>query len=230
MEKVKLEQVWETYRSLPAYQHILILMKNRNMLDITQEDFNQLDEWDAEMDAIADEAKKGLSRHDEISFRNEEPEIWQSYLRVWITELDKNLKIFYTMYDECRDRGMSLVETAMYTFDKCDIIDPTESEVKLKKYMFWLKISEHKGEIIANRITDEMVEKAKEYPIENLLQFGSGWKTRCIFHNEKTPSMSLNKKLNYVKCFGCGKKADVLDVYMHLNNKNFVESVRALSV
>jgi len=39
------------------------------------------------------------------------------------------------------------------------------------------------------------VEKAKLYPIENMINFNSYGYTKCIFHNERTPSLRLYSKL-----------------------------------
>lgn len=52
-------------------------------------------------------------------------------------------------------------------------------------------------------------------------------KCRCPFHNENTPSFVYNKKEHYCKCFGCGKRVDIIDSYM-ATGKTFVESVQAL--
>src|SRR5882672_10697009 len=35
------------------------------------------------------------------------------------------------------------------------------------------------------------------------------WKCICPFHNEKTPSFSVNQKTGYFYCFGCGKAGGV---------------------
>jgi DNA primase len=37
-------------------------------------------------------------------------------------------------------------------------------------------------------------------------------KCRCIFHEERTPSLHLNSALNRYKCFGCGKGGDVIQM------------------
>lgn len=81
-----------------------------------------------------------------------------------------------------------------------------------------------------NHITDADIEKARDYPISELLSFNSSGFCNCIFHNEDTASLKYKKDLNYVHCFGsCAKTYDSISVYMKLYNVSFVEAVRALS-
>jgi len=73
----------------------------------------------------------------------------------------------------------------------------------------------------------DRITNAKAYPIENLLDIKHN-KICCLWHNEKTPSMHYYKKTNSLFCFGCGKIADSIDVYMKLNNCTFTEAVKKL--
>ena len=43
-----------------------------------------------------------------------------------------------------------------------------------------------------------------------LQRVGSEWKTLCPFHDEKTPSLSIDPKKNLYYCFGCGAKGDAV--------------------
>jgi hypothetical protein len=77
--------------------------------------------------------------------------------------------------------------------------------------------------------TNELnVEKAKDYPIENLLaEPPRRGMVRCPLHEEKTPSCKI--KNNKFTCYGaCGAYGDVIDLYMKLHNTSFVEAVKAL--
>lgn len=75
---------------------------------------------------------------------------------------------------------------------------------------------------------NDEIEKAKMYPIEQLLAFGKDHKAKCIFHNENSGSMHLYKT-NRVYCFGCSHGADAIDVYMILHNSTFKEAITYLS-
>lgn len=59
---------------------------------------------------------------------------------------------------------------------------------------------------------------------------GSGrLKGLCPFHEEKTPSFSVNPSANLYKCFGCGVGGDIFDFVMRLDNLQFGEAVEHLA-
>jgi len=80
----------------------------------------------------------------------------------------------------------------------------------------------HKG-----KLTQQEIDRAKEYPFENLIELHKG-KALCPFHEEKTPSFSINKKENYGHCFGCGKGVDTIQFVMETRNMDFVQAVKFL--
>lgn len=75
---------------------------------------------------------------------------------------------------------------------------------------------------------DDEIEKAKTYPIEQLLQFGKDHKAKCIWHNENSGSLHLYPT-NKVYCFGCSKGGDAVDVYMTIHNATFTEAIKYLT-
>lgn len=83
------------------------------------------------------------------------------------------------------------------------------------------------GVTVAGEITDADIEKANQYPIENLFPDHKKMKICCIFHNDKNPSATIGRNNRY-KCFSCGKSASVIDCYMKLNGVGFTEAVKAL--
>ena len=42
-----------------------------------------------------------------------------------------------------------------------------------------------------------------------LIKSGANYKALCPFHNEKTPSFTINPEKNTFKCFGCGIAGDI---------------------
>jgi len=76
-------------------------------------------------------------------------------------------------------------------------------------------------------ITDEMIEKAKTYPIENLLEINERNFALCPFHDDKKPSLYC--KGNFYYCFSCQSSGSVIDLYMHLHSCNFVEAIKNLN-
>lgn len=53
------------------------------------------------------------------------------------------------------------------------------------------------------------------------------YKACCPFHNENTPSFVLNQKTMKWHCFGCGKNADLIDIFM-LCGMTYMESIQRL--
>ena len=49
-------------------------------------------------------------------------------------------------------------------------------------------------------------------------------RTKCWYHDDKHPSMHVNKKKNIYKCFVCGKGGDVIRLVQDYDNKTFIEA------
>lgn len=78
-------------------------------------------------------------------------------------------------------------------------------------------------------ITEEDIDRAREYPIDSIIDFSRAGYASCIFHSEDTASMYYYKKTNHCYCFGCNKAADAISVYRQVNGVSFVEAVKKLS-
>lgn len=78
-------------------------------------------------------------------------------------------------------------------------------------------------------ITEQDIDRAKEYPIDSLLDFNRAGYHTCLFHNEDTASMYYYKNTNHCWCFGCNKTADAISVYRELHGVSFIEAVKKLS-
>ena len=51
----------------------------------------------------------------------------------------------------------------------------------------------------------------------------------CPFHNEKTPSFTVNASKVLFHCFGCGAHGDAIDFTMRSSGLSFVEAVKQLA-
>lgn len=58
---------------------------------------------------------------------------------------------------------------------------------------------------------------------------GSNLHGLCPFHNEKTPSFSVNVAKGIYKCFGCGKAGDSVNFVMEHEHYTFAEALRYLA-
>lgn len=71
--------------------------------------------------------------------------------------------------------------------------------------------------------------KARSIPISSIIEFDRTGFAECVFHNEKTASMKYYEKNNRVKCFGCGKYADAIEIIQRMYNYNFKQAVDHLA-
>jgi len=78
----------------------------------------------------------------------------------------------------------------------------------------------------SSRLTAESIERAREYPIDSLVEVGRGHMARCVAHEDEHPSMYT--KGNRAYCFSCGFSGSAIDVYMTLHGCDFREAVEAL--
>src|SRR5262245_39153749 len=58
---------------------------------------------------------------------------------------------------------------------------------------------------------------------------GRTWKALCPFHEEKTPSFTVNPERQTFKCFGCGKGGNVFTFLVESERLSFPEAVRQLA-
>ena len=59
------------------------------------------------------------------------------------------------------------------------------------------------------------------------LDVGKSGMTRCIFHDDRNPSMKLNE--DYFYCFGCGEHGDVIDLTARLFGLSSREAAKKLA-
>src|SRR3954454_16944826 len=66
-------------------------------------------------------------------------------------------------------------------------------------------------------------------PYAELKKTGSNWMACCPFHQEKTPSFSVNPSKGFYKCFGCGKGGSVYNFLMEIEGLNFPEAIKRVA-
>lgn len=64
---------------------------------------------------------------------------------------------------------------------------------------------------------------------QDLKKKGANWMACCPFHQEKTPSFSVNPAKGFYKCFGCGKGGTAFNFLMEMEGLNFPEAVRRVA-
>lgn len=63
----------------------------------------------------------------------------------------------------------------------------------------------------------------------SLVKRGRNYVGLCPFHNEKTPSFSVNPDGHYFKCFGCGKSGDAITFLQEYEGLDFNEAIKELA-
>ncbi|MCF7849825.1 MAG: DNA primase [Kiritimatiellales bacterium] len=65
--------------------------------------------------------------------------------------------------------------------------------------------------------------------LPTLKRMGSTFKCNCPFHQEKTPSFTVNDKMQIFHCFGCQAGGDVFKFVMEYEKVDFVTAVKILA-
>jgi DNA primase len=91
---------------------------------------------------------------------------------------------------------------------------------------------------VAGRIRDEDIAAVRErVPLEQVVgdhvalrnAGGGRLKGLCPFHDEKTPSFTVNPSLGFYKCFGCGVSGDAITFVREIEHLDFSDAVEVLA-
>ena len=106
----------------------------------------------------------------------------------------------------------------------------TENRLKnIKRNTFYLQALRPKPagwQEVNSNITDQDIQRAKETPIENFIEFNKMDFAKCPFHEEKTASLKLYRKTNTWWCFSCQSGGDVIELIMRSQKLDFIEAVK----
>jgi len=135
------------------------------------------------------------------------------YLTMLIGEL--NLRIAYYAMLYKKDEGMNRIYSGQQILEAQERINKHEREIRALN-------GDKKGEI-----TDEMIQRAKEYDFNNLIAFRIR-SAMCPFHVGKSEALRLYPKSNTVHCFACAKSWDTIEFIRESQGKTFAEAVKYL--
>lgn len=83
------------------------------------------------------------------------------------------------------------------------------------------------GVLAELRAASDIVEVIGEHT--RLKKGGRSWKGLCPFHNERTPSFTVDRDKGLYHCFGCGAGGDVIHFVRQIDRLDFPEAVEALA-
>lgn len=88
-------------------------------------------------------------------------------------------------------------------------------ETDFQKFLDELRSRVSIAEVVGAKV--KLVRKGKEYT------------GLCPFHNEKTPSFTVNEAKGFYHCFGCGQHGDIIKFEMEANGLPFMDAVTKLA-
>lgn len=80
-----------------------------------------------------------------------------------------------------------------------------------------------------NEITEAMIQSARDYPIEQLIDFDGRGQAIAFCHADSTPSLTWHRARNRATCFPCVKSYNSIDVLMKRDGVSFRDAVRQLA-
>ena len=119
---------------------------------------------------------------------------------------------------------IEICEKAPYDYDVMNMIIQDDLDE-----IFYLFGKIKRTEVYTESITDEDIERAKEHPIENLIELDSRGKAIAWCHDDKNASMTLWKGKNKVRCWACSRTYDPIDILVERDGLSFIEAVKRLS-
>lgn len=161
------------------------------------------------------------------AIKAEYPEDWQrerriEYLKTRMEGIVYRALVVTHNYDVAVRRGDNM---ATRLFLGSQILGAVKTIQKLQSEIIYLKNPGRKNGK-GRAITDDMIQRAREYPYEQLVEINRAKMAVCPFHGDKDPSFSIRN--NYGYCFGCHWKGDTIDFVIKRDGKTFADAVRSL--
>ena len=146
----------------------------------------------------------------------------KAYLSQKVGKLSLELKAFYEWYEDATERGVSyLIKQICLLFWQVK-----EAEKNLTRLTMQLCCLD-RLEGGQNGITDEMIMRARDYPISQIVEVNNRDFALCPFHEDVHPSLYC--KNNFYYCFSCNARGDAIDLFMEVNAVGFADAVKELA-
>lgn len=170
-----------------------------------------------ECERIDDEIRERERMNEKYYFETEKPKVMKN-----VKEMKLEMKDFAKECEERRHAEMrELVEQA-----KSKLADMLTHRGDIETKQSLLRDIKKLDAVLESKVTSEMVERAREFPIERILEVKNGM-AKCISHDDNNPSMNCRK--NFVYCHSCGYHGDAIDVFMQVNGVGFTEAVKRMT-
>lgn len=211
------------------------------------ENLNEWDEINRELDMFEAEKEwqRTLPKHTDIGWLQIFPEMKKAYggffgkttrLKLRIEKM--KLKVEYNAVDEALTHWLK-INAKIEQWTKDMRVENGREELRLiQKKMsavdWQLKslsnIGKDPEKIKAQektiQITEAMIDKARAFPVEQLVEVNRQGFTKCFAHNDSKPSAYCRK--NFIHCFVCSKSWDTIAVLMERDSLTFRQAILQL--
>ena len=229
INKEQLNRFYQAIRSINGYQTIM------KKVGFSDEILDLVNEWeDKEFELIERlEKEYNKGRKEQIEkLREFRKEIDGTDMR--ISYLKSRKKEFELKISEANQHNKEMKESFFDIKENLSwlrlaiisLYNVPDLNREIKKIDGELNYLESKNKNSKTEINDEMIERAKEYPFENLVDLNRSKFILCPFHDDSKPSFFI--KNNFGFCFSCGKSADTIDFVMQTRSLTFIEAVKSL--
>ena len=194
-----------------------------------------------DMQEMVQEIREGQPKHSDVGWLQIFPEAkprFGKFIKLRLKVRREILKIEYKMAEEDAKHQLRINPAESRWRDDL-IIDAGRRRLKTiqkeisainHQLMALPNIGKKPEDIMAKEkkmiITEGMIEKARSYPLEQLIEFNRAGFAKCIKHNEKTPSMYGKK--NFLHCFSCNYNADTIQFLIDRDGLTFRQAVLQL--
>lgn len=192
------------------------IIEQTNLNELDSMEINKLErEWRHSLPRFSDKELLKIFPEAKVYLKQRLKEL-KKEIKTLTSEIEKNLKDIYKNIED--EFAIWFYEEVVKTW-KGEKLNQMDNEIKKLQ---WLLNPDGKK---SNRITESMIQKAKEYPFENLIESKRKF-ALCPFHNEKNPSFYIKNNWGY--CFSCGWHGDVIKFLMERDELNFQEAIKHL--
>jgi len=187
--------------------------------------------WDLEEEWL--NSRRRYSDRELLEIFPEVKEIIPEKITEWQSEEKRQTEIIkqrLTEIRQCKDETERLVQREWLK------IDEGEELLKIERHIARLKTlkSAAEGRVIKGRLSDEDIQRAKEVPIEDIVEIrlrrsGNKLFGLCPLHNERSPSFYIYQDSNSFYCYGCNVGGDIISFVKLSYGLSFPDAVRWLN-
>ena len=221
--------MWQGINHVPGWLRILGVSADYN-----ENEIERLEEIDEEAIAVEKECQEYYYRVELPQVRREIEEFKKEYGRGWVKErrleylerrlkeLDHQIEQNYRAFWESLKRDFPFwLRQAILEIKKTPELERERKQIEREIYLL-----KFQPEIKKRRVSQFEIERALNFPFDNLIQVNRRKMAICPFHSERNPSFWIKNNWGY--CFGCRWHGSTIKFLMERDKLTFVEAVKSL--